>query len=370
MKNFCFNPFTGLDISTSGDLKPCCKFLNDQIPKFNIKDGLDSYKNSKWLNDLQEKFKNDKRPAGCMKCWKEEDAGLMSRRQMDSARFDKKFKELDLNTTGFINVAVAFGNICNLACRICGPKDSSRWVAEMKKHENKSYPITQWFKDHDVIEDLFNHTKDAVHLDIPGGEPILLEIPEHFDFLEKFKERSHEITLHYTTNATNFPNRKIVNLWKKFKSVDVQMSIDGIEKKYEYNRWPAKWNKVHGNMLKYKKLAKESTNIRLSISHTVSAFTVNYVDDFVKWCIVGGFPKPWLGPLISPAHYRPGIFPEHIKKKIIENLQASRFNDVKSLVSYVEQDDQKYYPLFKNRVQELDRIRKQSFSKTFPELTA
>ena len=369
MKSFCYNPFTGLDISTSGNLKPCCKFLDDQIPKFNIKNGLNSYKNSIWLNNLQKEFKNNKKPKGCERCWKEEDAGITSKRQMDSAQFDEKFKELDIDDTGFTNVAVAFGNICNLACRICGPKDSSRWVAEMKKHENKSYPITQWFKDPAIIEDLFKHTKDAVHLDIPGGEPILLEIPEHFEFLEKFKDRSHEISLHYTTNATNFPKKKFINLWKKFKSVDIQMSIDGIEKKYEYNRWPAKWNKVYNIMLKYKKLSKDNTNIKLSISHTVSAFTVNYVDDFVKWCVVNGFPRPWLGPLDKPDHYRPGIFPEHIKKKIIANLQSSRFNDVKNLVSYVEQDDQQYYLLFKDNIQRLDHNRKQNFSKTFPELT-
>lgn len=365
MKNFCFNPFTGLDISTSGDLKPCCKFLNDQIPKFNIKQGIGKYKNSKWLKKLQSDFKKDKRPEGCAKCWREEDAGLMSKRQMDSSRFEDQFKKMDLDRVGFTNVAVAFGNICNLACRICGPKDSSRWVAEIKKHDKKDNPIHQWFKDPKILQDLYQSTKNAVHFDVPGGEPILLEIEEHFDFLKKFGDRSGEISLHYVTNATTFPKKSFINIWKKFKTVDIQMSIDGTEKRYEYNRWPAKWNRVYNNMLKYRKLSRENNNIKLSISHTVSAFTILYVDDFVKWCIVNGFPKPWLGPLYKPAHYRPGIFPKLIKDRIIEKLESSRYNDVKSLIPYVEQDDEKYYPLFQTMTKKLDKDRKQNFAKTF-----
>ena len=44
MQYFCHNAFIGLDVSNGGHLRPCCKFLNTEVPKFHIKDGIDKYK--------------------------------------------------------------------------------------------------------------------------------------------------------------------------------------------------------------------------------------------------------------------------------------------------------------------------------------
>lgn len=370
MKNFCHNAFTGLDITPAGTIKPCCKFLPNEIPIFNIKDGITSYKDSEFLKGLQDQFLQDQRPAGCLRCWTEEDAGIRSKRQLDYIRHKNHFDQLKTNDNEFTNISLAFGNICNFSCRICGPAQSSRWVSEILRQDNISYPIHSWYKDKDVMDDIFNHTKNAVHFDIPGGEPLLLEIKEHFDFLIRFNlEKTKEISLHYTTNGSVFPEENFLDVWNNFKEVDIQMSIDDVKERFEYNRWPGKWNKVYNNIKKFQRLKDNSKNIRLSISFTVSIFTIYYADEFYQWCLDEGLPDPWMGRLDTPLYYRAGVLGKKINDKIREKLLQSKFLEVRKLASYVQDSDHQYHTEFLKMVDKFDHIRDQKFHKTFPELT-
>ena len=95
MKNLCYNPFTGLDISTQGNLKPCCKFLGNKMPTFNVENGIEEYQQSEWLSNLQKEFLDGGRPIGCQNCWKEEDAGVKSKRQLDYISHKEEFDHID-----------------------------------------------------------------------------------------------------------------------------------------------------------------------------------------------------------------------------------------------------------------------------------
>jgi len=370
-KNFCYNAFLGLDISPSGTLKPCCKFGDNSIPQFDIKEGISRYKHSEFLKNLQEQFINDKRPKGCVRCWQEEDAGVKSKRQLDYERHETNFNQHDTSTTIFKNISLAFGNLCNLACRICGPTSSSKWSTEMKKIDGKNYAIYEWFRDPKIMSDIWEHTQQAIHFDIPGGEPLLTHIQEHFDLLNKFKENgsSKKISLHYTTNGTNYPKDSHLEIWQAFREVDIQISIDDIKERFEYNRWPAKWDTVYENVKKFQKLKDKEKNIRLSISFTVSAFTILYADEFFSWCLAEGLPEPWMGRLHSPTYYRCSVFPAHVKNAIKKKLSSSKHPEVKKLIKYLELDDHEHFNEFKRWVAVLDSKRDQNFHRTFSELS-
>jgi MoaA/NifB/PqqE/SkfB family radical SAM enzyme len=371
IENFCYNAFLGLDISPSGDLKPCCKYQNKSIPKFNILQGISTYKDSKFLKDLQTQFLNNSRPAGCIRCWQEEDAGIKSKRQLDYERHETSFKEHDTSTTIFKNISLAFGNLCNLACRICGPASSSKWSTEMKKIDGKDYPIHDWFRDPKAMLDILENTQQAIHFDIPGGEPLLVDIQEHFDLLQKIKKNNSakNISLHYTTNGTNYPKDQHLKIWQSFKEVDIQISIDDIKERFEYNRWPAKWNTVYENIKKFQRLKDQEKNIKLSISFTVSAFTILYADEFYSWCLAEGLPEPWMGRLHDPIYYRCSVFPTAIKKEIKKKLSMSQHSEVKKLVKYLETDESDHFKDFKKWIDLLDSKRNQNFNSTFPELS-
>jgi radical SAM protein with 4Fe4S-binding SPASM domain len=369
MKNFCFNAFTGLDISPTGNIAPCCKFLKEEMPNFHISDGIEQYQKSEFLKKLQSQFSKDERPNGCHRCWVEEDAGIQSKRQLDYIRHQKHFDSLSLNESGFSNISFAFGNLCNFACRICGPHSSSRWVTELKKINQNEGAIQNWYQKREHLNDIFNHIKDAVHIDIPGGEPLLLELEEHFVFLDRFdSEQKKKMSLHYTTNGSNFPKQSYLDIWKDFKEIDIQLSLDDVSERFEYNRWPGKWPTVYSNIKKYQKLEQDQNNIRLSVSFTVSAFTVFYADDFYQWCLDEGLPVPWMGRLNRPEYYRCGVHPDDIQKKIIEKLSQSKFVEVRSLSKFLDKKDQQYYSDFIKHIHKWDSVRNQNFNKTFPEI--
>tara|TARA_E500000178_G_scaffold316212_1_gene335754 strand:- start:662 stop:1792 length:1131 start_codon:yes stop_codon:yes gene_type:complete len=371
MKYLCHNAFTGLDISPEGFLKPCCKFKHEGKEPFHIKDGIQNYQESKWLKDLQQDFIDGKKPDGCKRCWIQEDAGVKSKRQLDYERHKSNFDSIDLRSKEFKNISIAFGNICNLACRICGPGASSRWATLLGKIENKKYPIHKWFQDKKIMQDIILNTKEAFHLDVPGGEPLLVEIKEHYQYLEQLIKNgtAKNISLHYTTNGTTFPKVEHLELWNKFKEVDLQISIDDIEERYEYNRWPAKWPQVYNNLKKYQLLSKNNKQIRLSLSFTVSAFTILYAERFVRWCVKEKLPMPWMGVVDTPYHYRPSVLPNEAKIKINDILQTSNIKRVKKLGEILFLDDKSHYQTFVDKVQQFDQIRKQSFQNTFPELS-
>ena len=370
MEHFCHNPFLGLDISADGMIKPCCKFLSSETPKFQIQNGIDSYKNSKWLKNIQNQFLAGGRPKGCDRCWKEESAGIKSKRQMDFQRHKKEFETYDLSSTKFININLTFGNLCNLACRICGPGPSSKWASEQKKIDGKKYPIHKWHTNKETLKEIYNETKDAIRIDVSGGEPLLVEIKEHFEYLKKFVDdgQSSQISLHYISNGTTLLSESHISIWKKFKEVDITLSIDGIEKQFNYNRWPANWNEVYDNLKNYQKICKNSKNIKISIAHTISVFTILYAEKFFIWCIRQGLPAPWLGLVSTPKHYDPSVLPAEVRKQISSILDHSKIKEVRKLKDYLQYDNSQYFNKFLSITRQLDTMRNQNFQKTFPEL--
>lgn len=369
MNNFCFNAFTGLEVDTRGEITPCCKFLRDKMPKFHISEGIDLYKESDFLKKLQAQFIKNERPDGCRRCWIEEDAGIESKRQLDYTRHKEHFDSLKLDEKTFSNVSISFGNLCNFACRICGPGSSSKWVTELKKQNINDGQIQNWYKKEEYINDIFSNVKDAVHIDVVGGEPLLLDLEEHFNFLNRFnKNQKNKISLHYTTNGSTFPTQPFLDIWQDFKEIDIQLSLDDFGKRFEYNRWPGKWPLVYSNIKKYQTLEKDQKNIRLSISFTVSAFTIYYANNFYQWCLSEGLPTPWLGRLNHPEYYRCNVYPEPIRGKIIEKLSQSTFSEIHKLKEFLQDDSSKYFEQFLTTTNQLDKIRNQNFQTTFPEL--
>jgi radical SAM protein with 4Fe4S-binding SPASM domain len=370
MNNFCHNIFSGLSISPSGTITPCCKFINNDKTQFHIKDGINSYKNSEWLNNLKKQFLDGKKPKGCNQCWNDEKAGIRSKRQLDYERHKNIFDNIDLKNSKFININLAFGNYCNLACRICSPNSSSKWASEKKKEDGKDYPIHAWYKNPKIMQDIWQLTSEAIHIDIPGGEPLLIDITEHFEYLEKFVNdgRAGEISLHYTSNGSTYPKDSHLKIWKKFKEVDLQLSIDDTHQRFEYNRWPASWNNVYQNIKKYQEFKKSSSNFKLSISHSISVFTILYVDQFFKWCIRENLPAPWMGLVSFPSYYNPSVLPGEVKKQVSSVLDQSKIKEVRKLKDYLEYDNSQYFNQFLSVTHQLDTIRNQNFQTTFPEL--
>ena len=356
--NFCSLPWTGIDINPQGGIKPCCKY------KKNIAKDLDSYLLSPELDLLRQEFLAGQRPAGCQRCWDDEDAGLMSKRQIDHqyslGGVPPALDQLKI-------LSIGFGNTCNLACVTCGSFSSSKWSVEERRID-----VTPWeriinepsryYRNTDLLQQLANMSDELVHLEIPGGEPFYTDKETHLKFLGSFRNPEN-IKIHYMTNATVFPEQEFWDIWKRFRAIDIQLSVDGIGDRFEYLRWPAKWSTVSDNIQRYRQ-----QDIQLSISHTVSWLNILYADEFVSWCYQQDLPEPYLGPVSKPAYLDTRCLPPGAKSHIRNYLRHSKHQSVSMMLDYMDQCQIDQFDLGMRWVKTLDQQRGLEFVKIFPEL--
>jgi radical SAM protein with 4Fe4S-binding SPASM domain len=370
MKNYCPNADQGLMLMPNGDVTPCC--IIGKMPKFNIKEnGFKDYFESEWYKEFVATHHRDDRHAACRRCYDAEDEGIKSKRQLDIEKLSDSFVYDKRAEPPIKNFEMTFGNLCNLACRICFPFYSSKWATEKGKIEDKKYPIYTWHQDKEIMKSVVEAIKEVERITIVGGEPFLTEIKEHQDFLQHFTDtgQAKKMTLHYTTNGTTFPAPDVLDLLKNFKGVDIQISIDGIGDQFEYNRWPGKWDQLYPNIKKYQKLADQMDNLVLSVSHTISAFTIYYVEEFVLWCLREKLPFPYFNQLLYSIHNRASVFPERTKILIRKKLLQSKSPQIKKLVAWLDYaDDSDSFGKFEDQIKIYDNIRKQKFDDVFPEL--
>ena len=367
---FCYSPWTNVDISPQGAISPCCKFqIAKYNQKFNIqKDTLSNYVDSAFLTEIKQDFVQGKWPRGCERCQIEEQHKIESKRQLDYQRWQQHYDQYQLTDNQFITASIAFGNTCNLKCITCNSHSSSRWQQEYREIYDIDIDNVQFYRD-DFVAKFIEQAPNVIHLDVPGGEPFLSGVPEQQQLLKHYVDsgQAKNIILHYTTNATIFPNSAWWELWQHFKEVDMQLSIDGIGARYEYIRYPGNWNTLVSNVLQY--LTHQSDSFRLSVSHTVSAYNIYYLDEFVSWCYNIGLPRPWMGRVHNPPHMRPTVWEPMVKQKIVNYLSSSSDSDVQNWAKLVEQnDDSNVFEEFRLRLHQHDQYRNTNFATTFPEL--
>jgi MoaA/NifB/PqqE/SkfB family radical SAM enzyme len=337
--------------------------------KFNIQtDALGDYVDSAFLAEIKQDFIQGKWPRGCERCQIEEQNKIESKRQLDYQRWQQYYDQYQLTDNQFITASIAFGNTCNLKCITCNSYSSSRWQQEYREIYNVDIENVRFYRD-DFVSKFIEQAPNVIHLDIPGGEPFLSGVLEQQQLLKHYVDsgQAKNITLHYTTNATIFPNSDWWKLWQHFKEVDMQLSIDGIGDRYEYIRYPGNWNTLVSNVLEY--LTRQSGNFRLSVSHTVSAYNIYYLDEFVSWCYNIGLPRPWMGRVHNPPYMRPTVWKPMVKQKIVNYLSSSSDSNVQNWAKLVEQnDDSNMFEEFRLRLHQHDRYRNTNFATTFPEL--
>ena len=364
---YCSLPWTNIDISPQGEITPCCKFKSALYPNrpVNINtSSIDEYIESPTLKEVKRDFKEGIWPKGCERCKIEESNGIRSKRVQDHERWGTLLSE----DKGFVTASVAFGNTCNLSCITCDPTASSKWQQEWKVLLGRDVKPNHFYKE-GFVQNFKDKTPNLIHLDIPGGEPLLSGVKQQKELLQMYinDHSAKDISLHYTTNCTKFPDDEWLELWSHFNEVELQLSIDGVGDKFEYIRYPAVWDEVLSNIKKYIEL-RDKGLIKLNVSTTVSAYNIAYIDELVDWCHAIGLGMPYLGRVHNPIHLRPTVWRDDARRYILEKLEKSS-HDLRPFIMLMNsEDDSKHFDTFRYRLVRHDGFRKLNFKQTFPEM--
>jgi hypothetical protein len=248
-------------------VKPCCLYHRKGVSLSSdlLKDRLEK------LNTITDWT------AECNRCYVLEQAGQQSQRQSgidwiadDETSFDP------------VSIDIHLDNECNAACVICNKDYSSLWLKENQKFNNQQ---VKFYSDKTIIDQSIDKIAKTVSLDkvkyikFFGGEPLFTDT--HLRFLKHVSNPS-QITLHYTTNGSIYPNDETLSMWRNFKTVIFAASIDGIEEQFDYVRWPLPWHKVSDNLLRIKN-NPDIWNVMFRIEFTVNFLNAYYFDRVATW---------------------------------------------------------------------------------------
>ena len=106
-------------------------------------------------------------------------------------------------------------------------------------------------------------------------------IKEHKKFIEEIIRQGYQdkILLRYNSNGI-LVDKDLIELWSKFKKVKFAISMDAIEKRDEYIRFPTDWDTVEKNL---RMLDETPDNIQTSLATAIQIFNKALLPDSMKW---------------------------------------------------------------------------------------
>jgi uncharacterized radical SAM superfamily Fe-S cluster-containing enzyme len=225
----------------------------------------DFFYNSEYMKEVRETMLLGEWHPDCELCKQQEENGLKS------LRLKNKNTISDQPVLTYLDLR--FSNKCNLGCRMCN-EDFSSVIAEEKGIKVKY----DWSN---IVFDQIDRLSTVNKIYITGGEPLLVK--DNYKLLQNFCDRKlTRIDIDLNTNCTIFSD-KFIELLVKFRTVHVNLSIDGVGKVQEYIRWPSKWAVVESVFFKWLELSKKYPNIRLRLTPVIQLLNAPYIDEYINY---------------------------------------------------------------------------------------
>jgi len=331
--------------------------------------------NGENFRKLRSDYLNGIEPSGCRKCFQQEQAGLQSRRLQENEIFSHFIND---NLTDIaispILIDFKFGNVCNIKCRICSSINSYQWRSEEKRIFGFSFDKDKdqiWIDSEERWKELEKFIDYLEVIYISGGEPLLIK--KNFEFLKLCidRNRSKDIRVRIVTNGTVAVKKEYIDILEKFKHVTIMYSIDDIDEQFEYQRNPAKWNKVEKNFTD----VMQYEFLDLRIVYTVSIFNVLSASRFVNWCKKINFPidKIYANFLRDPNYFDISMMSDEQKKLVKLKLKDSLLeNQISQYLetTFTESSVESIIHQRNSVIRSIDKIRSENFSILFPEINS
>jgi sulfatase maturation enzyme AslB (radical SAM superfamily) len=411
-KTFCMHPFTGLATREDGAVKVCCR---SQPVGWIQEQSMEDIWNGTAMREVRRQVLCGDRPEVCKPCFDLENQGVESLRQrhingvIPEARINLYPNALDSLRDDytmpfeFPTMEIKINNLCNLKCRMCNPLDSTSWqdwdqVKPFYEKENNYLVPTvaklvrkpgQYIGPFDDTENWWNSFSKLLphfkRVEFAGGEPLM--DPQHYKILDMLKPYGKNIEIKYATNGTTLgisKGRTIHDYWPHFRSVAVNVSLDGIHDVYNYIRGNGDFSQVEANIKEIQKIP--------NVSRVVGAFTAQAgnmlqmaecIDYFINEMNIVFYSHRVSYPNCLSAQ----VLPQDLKDEAIRRLQAieSRLftfeniknnlllekvtrQQIKDNINYLQAKDQFHlWQDFLEFNRQLDATRNQNLLDTVPE---
>lgn len=298
---------------------------------------------------------------GCKQCRDMETTGNRSYREWYNESYG-----IGKIYPGPLRLDVTLSTSCNLACRTCGTASSSFWAKHLRDNhlaiDDQTYD-TSWEKIKSTMDEFDLSVLDQIVL--CGGETLLGN--SLFQFLEYILERRPDgnMTISFQTNGTQSIPGRYLELMSRFRLIKFNISMDGTRDKFEYLRWPAKWQQMTDNILQLRETVP--VNVMFLVEQTLSIFNLLHKHDVPNW-VTANFADNRLGDAVDyREHFAFGRFSlDHLSDRYVEALRADeKLSDFvpKNFIS----DPARISKMIAT-IEQFDKIRQQDWAETFPEI--
>jgi MoaA/NifB/PqqE/SkfB family radical SAM enzyme len=361
---FCLLPWVHLSTRPDGSMRVCCTANASSVGATNDKehggqvgivktdDGkpnnlnvsdFETAWNSAYMRNVRKQMLAGEKPASCLKCYREEDAGHSSKRMWETDYWSKR---VDIDTLveqtkddGSVPPQLAyidlrFGTKCQLACVMCSPHDSSGWIKDYKAMfpavKDPSLKETMqwqdkgstngssynWHKQNPTFwKQFYEQMPHMQQVYFAGGESLIID--EHYEILEHAIKMGYakNLELRYNSNGVEWRD-DLFDLWKEFKLVRFHYSVDDIGERNEYIRHPSTWERT--NEVFHILDNETSDNVEVTVACAVQALNIYYIPDFIKWKLTQGFKKINMWPFgAGGINYHFVYHPPHLNVKVL-----------------------------------------------------
>lgn len=281
-KTFCPLVTNNIELTTQGEMTPCCissKRFTVGGQKANaydntISDVINSDDRKSWIKNFDDYFSTD-----CRQCHEVEISGGESKRQREIKLWRDN---LNYKRDTIQSIDLKMGNTCNLACAICGSHSSSKW-GSIDKQFGKDYTPSQRWQDTDEFwEELNLHADNLQRVELAGGEPFMIKKQKILIEFLVSRDLAKDIEITWFTNCTIWPE-ELVSYFKEFKLVRIMLSLDNTHEKFEFQRFPAKWDETYEIFKKFIDI-RDKGLCQVEISHSISALNIHALPEFHEWC--------------------------------------------------------------------------------------
>lgn len=287
--NFCILPFIHAYVGTTGESNLCCSAEHPPEEWRGADRSLPNIWTGEYYQSIRKSMVAGQRVAHCRRCWDADDRGGGSDRQTHNTWFNAPDDfELDIikgNNEGkpsFLDLRP--GNFCNLACRMCFTRVSSKvndqhkYHPEMEEVTGESYwhEVNDWLDNPERFAEVQSWIPTTKTLKLAGGEPLFM--PGVIKLLRWCVDNGHtHMHLDITTNGTRTKG-KVLDWIEQFDSVDIQLSIDGIGATNDYIRTGSTWEVIDQAYKKYL-----SMDLRVSLLATVQLYNAYNLVNVVEY---------------------------------------------------------------------------------------
>lgn len=276
---------------------------------------------------------------GCNTCHSREEDGLASQRinwktnerwwngdlwdsiDFKNATTNNKIYHLFLNTS----------NLCNFKCRMCNSLYSNSWINDDELLRQNGFS-RHHYSDHTknrndlmtFVTNLLPKLSELRMITVTGGEPFMNnDLLDVFDVLDQAGILKN-IRLSITTNGSLLTEEHLLRLCKA-KEVNINISIDGTGKLFEYMRSAGQctWEEITAKIDMLCQFRNKHTNFLFSPNASYQIYNMLNVKEFYDWAesiIIR--PREWIEfrLLTHPECLHVAVAPEHIKYQALQQL--------------------------------------------------